>query len=165
MTQKKELFVIRHAKSSWDIEGISDRDRPLKLRGIRNAYEMARRLKIDLLVPGKIITSPANRALHTASIFVNVFEMPYTVLTVDDRLYGGGTLETLRIIKEQPDELERLMIFGHNPDFTEVVRVFTKQTILELPTCGMGIFTFECDRWSDIGVGNLVDEKIEIPQK
>jgi phosphohistidine phosphatase len=162
---KKELFIVRHAKSSWDLDNISDIDRPLSLRGIHNAYEMARRLKIERNIPELFITSPANRALHTAAIFINVFELPYDKLKIDTRIYGHGIQEILAIIKEQPPEVKKLIIFGHNPDFTELARIFTKKPIFEIPTCGVVLFTFNCSNWPEIGKETLVSEFIDSPKK
>ena len=34
----KTLYIVRHAKSSWEYDGIKDIDRPLKKRGINDAY-------------------------------------------------------------------------------------------------------------------------------
>jgi phosphohistidine phosphatase len=166
MEGKKILYIVRHAKSSWDLENVSDIDRPLKLRGIRNAYEMARRLKIARNIPGKFITSPANRALHTASIFLNVFELPYHKLSIEERLYAHGPQEILDVIQSQPETVNKLMIFGHNPDFSEIARVFVKnQTLVELPTCGMAIYTFRCGKWSKISRENQIAEYIDFPKK
>jgi phosphohistidine phosphatase len=165
MSAKKKLFVIRHAKSSWDLENISDIDRPLKLRGIRNAYEMARRLKIDRNVPERFISSPAIRALHTACIFVNVFEKSYTSIEISEELYGTGVESIIELIRSQPAEINKLAIFGHNPDFSSVARNFAKTPIFELPTCGIAIFSFDCKEWSDIGKENQVAEFFDFPNK
>lgn len=165
MSEKKELFIVRHGKSSWDIDNISDIDRPLKLRGIRNAYEMARRLKIDRKVPEVFISSPANRALHTAIIFLTVFELPYKKLIIDKRLYGKGLQEIINLIKSQPDDHNKIMIFGHNPDFTELVRKYAKSTIFEIPTCGIANFGFHCEKWSEISRESVVSEFLDFPGK
>jgi phosphohistidine phosphatase len=165
MASKKELFIVRHAKSSWDIENISDIDRPLKLKGIRNAYEMARRLKIDRHVPERYISSPANRALHTATIFLNVFELSYDILSIDERLYGHGVSDILTTVKEQDDNFRRMMIFGHNPDFSELARTFTRNTLYDLPTCGLAIFSFDCQKWSEISVESKTSEFFDFPKK
>jgi len=165
MTLKKELFIVRHAKSSWEMGDISDIDRPLKLRGIRNAYEMARQLKIERKLPQSFITSPANRALHTAIIFLTVFEIPYKKLTIDTRLYGHGVKDIFDLINSQPNELSKLMIFGHNPDFTELARNFNKKPIFEIPTCGIAIFEFKCDKWSEISKETVISEFLDFPRK
>lgn len=165
MPTKKTLYIVRHAKSSWDYENISDLDRPLKIKGIRNAYEMARRLKIGRNVPDYFISSPAARALHTATIFLTIFEGSYEKFKIDQRLYAQGSEEILKLIKSQPANVRRLMIFGHNPDFSELVRHFTKQPFVELPTCGIAVFTFDSAEWSGISKENVKSELFEIPKK
>ncbi len=165
MASKKTLYIVRHGKSAWDYENISDIDRPLKLRGIRNVYEMARRLKIDCKVPEVFISSPANRAFHTASIFINVYELSYSKLQVDKRLYGGGIDEIFNLIHSQPSSVSKLMIFGHNPDFSELTRTFAKKPFIELPTCGIAIFDFQCSDWKQIGKSNMKNEYYDFPKK
>jgi phosphohistidine phosphatase len=164
-TMKKELFIVRHAKSSWDLENISDIDRPLSLRGIRNAYEMARHLKIERNIPELFISSPANRALHTATIFLNVFELLFDKLKIDNRLYGLGVHDIQSVIYEQPKEIRKIMIFGHNPDFTELAKIYSKNPIFEIPTCGIVILTFNCANWTQIGKETLSSEIMDSPKK
>ena len=90
----KSLHIIRHGKSSWDFEGISDIDRPLSPRGINNAYLMAKKLSERKVVPDLFMTSPANRALYTAIIFSRVMKFPYEKIVIED----FGHLEILRLI-------------------------------------------------------------------
>ena len=61
----KNLYLIRHAKSSWDDPLQDDFDRPLNDRGMRDAPRMGKRLKEKDLHPDMILSSPANRALST----------------------------------------------------------------------------------------------------
>jgi phosphohistidine phosphatase len=165
MSSKKTLYIVRHGKSSWDYENISDIDRPLKLRGIRNSYEMARRLKIDCKVPEVFISSPANRAMHTAAIFLNVYELPFDKLHINEDLYGRGVGEILKVVRSQPSSVGKLMIFGHNPDFSEIARTFAKKPFVELPTCGIAIFDFSCSDWKDISQENMEYEYYDFPKK
>ncbi|HBF20268.1 MAG TPA: histidine phosphatase family protein, partial [Cryomorphaceae bacterium] len=65
----KKLYLVRHAKSSWKEEGVHDMDRPLKGRGVRDAYNTSQWLREQGDRPEFIISSPATRALHTALIF------------------------------------------------------------------------------------------------
>ena len=82
----KTLFLIRHAKSSWAHEGIEDRDRPLKGRGIRDAHLVAKALSdgMDQHDRIKFYSSPATRALHTALIFAQNFQLPAAQITLKD---------------------------------------------------------------------------------
>jgi phosphohistidine phosphatase len=165
MPTKKVLYIVRHAKSTWDYENISDIDRPLKLKGIRNAYEMARQLKINRNIPEFFIASPANRALHTACIFLNVFEASFDKLKIDPVLYGNGTEGVMQVIGSQPSNVKKLMIFGHNPDFSDLARNFVKEPLLEIPSGGVVILTFDTLNWSDIARENLKNEIFTFPKK
>jgi len=164
MSIRRTLYIVRHAKSTWDIEGISDIDRPLKLRGIRAAYEMSRRLKIERHFPQKIIASPANRALHTAVIFHRVFEQKKLTVDIDERLYATGVATIKRLVAQQQSDIKRLMIFGHNPDFSELATNLTGEGYVELPTCGLCAITFEADDWSSISAGKMVQFFTDIPK-
>ena len=64
----KTLFLFRHAKSSWAEQGLQDIDRGLNARGIRDAYDTALWLKQKGVSTECMVSSPADRALHTATI-------------------------------------------------------------------------------------------------
>jgi len=159
------LYIVRHAKSSWDLEGVADIDRPLKLKGIRDAYEIARRIKIDRAVPERLVSSPANRALHTAIIFLRVFEMKFSQLIIDERLYATGVGVIRKVISDQPVEVRNLMIFGHNPDFSDLVTILTGQPMEELPTCGLCRLKFVANNWANSSAETLQETSFEFPRK
>ena len=62
--EMKTLFLIRHAKSSWDHAALPDKDRPLNDRGKRDAPKMGKRLAKRDVKPDLILSSPARRARH-----------------------------------------------------------------------------------------------------
>jgi phosphohistidine phosphatase len=165
MTSEKTLIIVRHAKSTWEYENISDIDRPLKLKGIRDAYDMARKTKIERLIPGIVISSPAIRALHTADIFIRVLEIKYSKLKLDERLYGTSVGVIKKVIGEQDDALKSLMIFGHNPDFSELATVLSGNDFIEIPTCGLVKITFDSPDWKSIGSSTVKDIFIDFPKK
>ena len=165
MSEERNLFIIRHAKSSWDIESLSDVDRPLKLRGIRDAYDMARRIKINRSFPNLLISSPAIRALHTANIFARVLEVKFSSLLIDERLYGSGVGVIRKILSELDSSIKNLMIFGHNPDFSELATVLSGEDFLDLPTCGVYQLTFKSSDWHSISHQNRTDIHFDFPKK
>ena len=65
--QYKMLLLLRHAKSSWKDEDISDHERPLNKRGKKDAPKMGKLLKNLNLTPDKIISSSAKRAAQNDS--------------------------------------------------------------------------------------------------
>jgi len=165
MKNRKTLHIVRHAKSSWEYENISDIDRPLKLKGIKNAYEMARRMKLRNELPDLIIASPANRAFHTAAIFTRVFELMFKNLIIDENLYTSDEETILNLIRGTDNSVSSLMIFGHNPDFTNFANIYVKNAILNIPTSGIVTFIFDIDSWENIHRNKLVSEKFDFPKK
>ncbi len=165
MASKRYLYIVRHAKSSWDYEEVSDMDSPLKLRGIRDAYDMARTVKIEYGLPSLFISSPANRALHTANIFLRVFGAKFSLLNIDERLYETGTGVVRKLISEQSDEVSSLMIFGHNPTFSELASVLSSELYVDMPTCGIYRIEFDTPNWELIAKENMTDVSFVYPKK
>jgi len=165
MKKRKTLQIVRHAKSSWDYNDISDIDRPLKLKGIQSAYEMARRIKIRNALPELIITSPANRAIHTAIIFARVFEFPLSKIKVEENLYATEEDFITDLIKKTDNSISSLMVFGHNPELTNLVNIFVKNTIENISTAGIVTLIFDIEKWKDISKKKLVSEQFDFPKK
>jgi phosphohistidine phosphatase len=165
MKQAKILHVVRHAKSSWDFDGTADIDRTLKEKGIRNAYSVSRKMKLSNPVPEKILTSPATRALHTAVIFARVFEYPLSKLEINQTLYESSAGSITDMLRALDENIKSVMIFGHNPDFTELVNTFIKSPIENLPTSGAATLEFNAARWKDINRNTLVKEILIFPGK
>jgi len=165
MKQKKVLQVVRHAKSSWDNADIADIDRTLKARGIQNAYEISRKLKLNNRIPDRIISSPAIRALHTAVIFARVFDFPLKNLQINNMLYESSEEIMIEYIKNIPEDCQSVMLFGHNPDVTNLVNHFVKITVDNIPTSGVVSLTFKCQTWNQISRDNLDNELLFYPSK
>src|ERR1700730_12331609 len=115
----KTLFLIRHAKSSWDDPALSDKDRPLGDRGRRDAPRMGKRLAKRNVKPDLILSSPARRALTTAEIFAKKLNNKHKDIVVDQQLYAISVYDPLNIIHKHDNNLNRLKLFGHNPELTE----------------------------------------------
>src|SRR5436189_490239 len=89
-TAMKTLFLIRHAKSSWDDTALPDKDRPLNDRGKRDALKMGKRLAKRDVKPDLILSSPARRALRTAEVVAKKLDYKRKHIVGDDRLYAGA---------------------------------------------------------------------------
>jgi phosphohistidine phosphatase len=159
----KTLYICRHAKSSWADPGMSDFDRPLNDRGRRNAPMMARIFKergekVDLFV-----TSPAVRAITTARYFIGAHGLQENELIKEPRIYEASLRTLLAIINELPPTAESVMLFGHNPGFTEVIEYLSDRQIGNLPTCGIARITFEMDDWKPVSGGTGSLDWLEVP--
>jgi phosphohistidine phosphatase len=160
----KQLFIVRHGKSSWDLGNISDIDRPLKERGVNDGYLMAERLLAKNLNPEKIITSPANRALHASTIFARVLRYPYQNIDINEDIYFADKKTMLNLIKHVHNQFESLMLFGHNPTFTDLANHFLNHSIDNIPTTGVVWLKFEANEWAEIDKQKLVDYFFDFPK-
>jgi len=165
MKYNKVLHVVRHAKSSWDFDGIADIDRTLKSKGIRNAYEISRKIKLNQQSPQLIISSPAIRALHTAVIFARVLEFPLKNLEVNNLLYESSADKIIEFIRKSPEDITSIMIFGHNPDLTDLVNHFLKQPLADIPTSGTVTLKFKTTSWKEISHETRDAEFLYFPSK
>ena len=143
----KTLTLVRHAKSSWNDTGLADRDRPLNGRGEHDAPMMGARLKDSGLRPSLLISSPAVRAWTTARIIAAEIGYPREFLQRDERLYLAGTAEIQAVIAEQDVGFNNIMLFGHNPGFTEFANRLVPGITSNVPTCGIVSVDLETDDW------------------
>jgi phosphohistidine phosphatase len=161
----KTLIIVRHGKSSWDNPCLGDRERPLKERGVNDAGKMAAQLLEMKEIPELILSSPAKRALHTAEIFAETFAYPSGKIVIENDLYFQGSRTISDLVRSQDNQYDKLMIAGHNPDFTELANQFLSQTLYNLPTAGVVILHFDCENWKDISRKNLMKDIYLIPKK
>ncbi len=163
MITTKTLFIVRHGKSSWDFEEVSDIDRPLKEKGIKDAYDIAGRLKDKGMIPRQIISSPAIRALHTAIIFSRVLEIPEKHIIISADLFHSDPEDILDLLGHTPASIESLIIFGHNPGFTDLANILSRLSLSNIPTSGLVMLEFKTDSWKKIGRNTLVKESFDFP--
>lgn len=146
----KKLLLIRHAKSSWDDASIADVDRPLNSRGIKNAPEMARRLKKLNIVPDVLISSHALRALETARLFAAEFGFAADKIHIRPELYLAGTDQFQSVISSLDDNWNVVALFSHNPGITEMANQLSNARIDNMPTASIFGARFIQPRWVDI---------------
>jgi phosphohistidine phosphatase len=149
----KMLYVIRHAKSSWDNLLLNDFDRPLNERGERDAPRMARRLKEKRIIPDLMLSSPANRALATCKKIAAVLQYAPEKIKTERELYHADEDEILEVVKNFHNKHDKVMIFGHNPGLTEFVNRLSDADINNVPTCGVVACSLSIASWSDLKWG------------
>jgi phosphohistidine phosphatase len=147
----KRLYLIRHAKSSWDHPDLNDFDRPLNKRGMNDLPAAAERLKKRGFRPGKLFTSPALRARSTAEGLIEGCGLPRELLQERKELYLAGMEAWLDLIHSCPDADEEMAVCGHNPGITTFVEWLSDEAIGNLPTCGIACIQFNLPAWKDIG--------------
>jgi len=161
----KKIFIVRHGKSDWSTPDMPDIDRPLKPRGVRDAYKMAKLMKQKKEQVDFIISSPATRAIHTAIIFSRVLQIPEKNILIEYALYMADSVSLKEYCHKISDEYNGVMIVGHNPGFTNFANKFTPSEINNVPTSGLVILDFDCNSWKDIDQGVLTNHFFDYPKK
>ena len=164
MGKYKDLYIVRHGKAVSDYFEISDIDRPLKEKGIADGLNMANRLLSKDIMPDKIMSSSAVRAFHSASIFCRAFDISVEKIQIKEQLYLSGTSTLLDIIVNTENSVKSLMIFGHNPTFTDLANYFLNNTIDNLPTNGIVGIRFKTELWSEINQKTVESSFFDYPK-
>jgi phosphohistidine phosphatase len=153
----KRLFVLRHAKSSWDHPDLTDFERPLNKRGKKTAPFMGTLMSGKELVPDFALCSPAERARQTLSLVQEsasfVFEIEY-----DRRIYGASSNSLIHIVSELDNEIHAPIIIGHNPGFEGIVQILVGK-YERMPTAALAVIDLNIDEWNDIAgeSGTLIE--------
>ncbi|MCK9204968.1 MAG: histidine phosphatase family protein [Bacteroidales bacterium] len=160
----KTLYLVRHAKASWDESGLSDFDRPLLPKGIKKTNRIVgflqkRNTQVDL-----IISSPAVRALETAKIIAAGLDYPSIRIRTEQKIFNGYHDRILDIIYDTRNDIQSLMIVGHNPAITLVANLFLHPGIEIMPTTGVVCLSFNIDTWAEIPSTEAIREFIMYPK-
>lgn len=161
----KTLYLLRHAKSSWDDPDLKDFERPLAERGIRDLPIMAQRFKARNGRVGCVICSPAVRAKTTAKMFAKELGFPSEEIGSNPELYFAGSNMFLKAASLVDDQCETAMLVGHNPAITEFVNEMAGSDIDNIPTCGLVELSLPIDSWSVIQFSSAELVEFDYPKK
>ena len=161
----KNLYLTRHAKSSWGNPGLADIDRPLNSRGKKAAPSMGKLIMDKGEKPELLISSPANRAFSTAKVFASAMGLHETDVLIKDTIYGAGVHQLLNLVQDVDDLYNSIMLFGHNPTFTSFCNMLSGENILNIVTCGVVRIDFEFSSWKNIDFNSGRMIYYEYPKK
>lgn len=150
----KQLILVRHAKSSWDLP-VTDHERPLIEKGILAIQKVANHSKKILPNKFSIWSSTAKRTKNTAEIFCKTLNFEIEIIEFKSSLYTFSEVELTKIIQLCPNNIDNLIVFGHNNAITNFVNKFGNKLIYNVPTAGLVMFTFEETNWKNIQKGKI----------
>jgi phosphohistidine phosphatase len=159
----KQLYIIRHAKSSWKEISLDDFERPLNKRGKTDAPFMGTKLKEKNVMPDLVLSSPALRAKTTAQIIAKKIEFKKEIVLNED-IYESSVSELHKIVSEIDDKNRVVFLFGHNPSLNMLAQHYLNFNE-NIPTCGIVKIEFDCDSWSDINAKNARLISFDYPKK
>lgn len=146
----KTLIIVRHGKSSWAYPDLEDFYRPLKPRGINDAFAIGEELLEKDVFPDLILSSPAIRAMNTAIIIARKLDFPLQRIRANEGIYEASTYELLKLISNVEDNIETLMVFGHNPGFTSLINQLQEESLYNLPTSGVFAIELPINTWAEV---------------
>ena len=143
----KTVYVVRHAKSSWENPHLRDLDRPLLETGKKRTKKIIDYLIDKLVFPDMIISSNALRSKETARYIAIGLGYPASDIQLDQSLYEAKDKSLSNIFFDLSDKLNSVMIVGHNPSLTNFINQFTSEHIDFLPTSGVVCIDFDTEQW------------------
>ncbi len=155
----KQLFVLRHAKSSWDDPGLDDHERPLAPRGRRAVKVLAEHIQKQGIKPEQVLCSPARRTLETLEGVALDGDAQ-----IEGKLYSATGSEIIERLRQIPEGVGSVMVIGHNPAMQMLVLRLASATVgaregsnladveRKFPTGALATLTFDC-AWSELGPG------------
>ena len=153
----KTIFILRHAKSSWDDLTLIDFDRPLNKRGKREAPLVGEWLRKEDRLPGLILSSAAKRAVQTVKALVKAAGYEGEV-EYEERFYDAGIDDWLQALASLPEDVDPVLLVGHNPTLEELVYALCR-TSVTLQTATLAEIDLPIDYWAELGgreAGKLV---------
>ncbi len=125
---------------------------------------MGKRLSKRGVKPDLLVSSPALRALTTAQLIADEIGYQRKDIIVDERLYASSPDDLLAVICALDDKVDRVMLFGHNPEFTDLTRRLSSEAI-DMPTCAVAEFRFDAKAWAHVGEVGPAKVKLDAPKK
>jgi phosphohistidine phosphatase len=154
------IYFVRHATAQDKGETLPDFERSLTKQGEKEAVAVARYLATTYPAPELMISSFANRAIETAHLFAKAFRYPRQRILLRDTFYGNTRVEDLaKEIRKQPDKYRSMMLFGHDPAFSQLAAHYIKGFSEILPKAGVAVAEFPARRWGSLegGTGRLLE--------
>ena len=159
----KNLFLLRHAKSSWDNAARGDFDRPLSKRGISNAIQLSEYIQKHSISFDLVLSSPSERTQSTLDLVMSSLD-PIPSSNLKECIYHASALSLIQLITEQDDEINNLLIIGHNPGLHILTETLTNESIVKFPTCAFAKIT-NFNHWKDVDAGILTLESVITPKE
>jgi len=146
----KRIILVRHATAVKKDPAASDFDRVLRKSGRKEARDISKRLRDLEPKPALFVSSPAPRALETAKIFAKAFDYPAKRIERSEELYGMTSNELRHLVEGLDEGADSVIIFGHDPTFTEFARHMLPELEEPIPKCGVVGIAVDADTWTKV---------------
>ena len=143
---KKQLLLLRHAKSEGMSTSKADIDRLLLPSGKDHAHQIGHYIQTTIGTPDRILCSPAQRTQQT----LEKLQLPPTNIRIEPTLYGAYASTLLQRIEEQSNAITILLLIGHNPSISQLASRLARTFLGDLPICGLVHLEINATCWTQI---------------
>ncbi len=148
----KRLILFRHGKSDWNTDFSRDHERPVAERGIKAARAMGKFLTAADAVPESVVSSSAVRAYTTLEFAMAAGAWTCTTRVTDD-LYDATIPQVIRVIHQEPNQHQSLMLVGHEPTWSELTAYLLGGGTVQVTTAALVCLEFEVAAWPQVDKG------------
>jgi phosphohistidine phosphatase len=148
----KNLFLLRHAKSSWSDPGAGDFHRPLSKRGISNAYSLSKFISNHQIIFDLILSSPSERTQGTLDLVIA--DKTNIKTEFHESIYHAEVSTLIRLLRAQDNSDKNILVLGHNPGLQLLTEHLTQTDIEKFPTCSF-VKLSNFDSWKDLDANIL----------
>jgi phosphohistidine phosphatase len=165
----KRVWLLRHAKSSWDHPGLPDTDRPLAPRGRRAAELLAAHVAASDVRPAVVLCSSSLRTRQTLAAILPALGDALEI-RIERALYGAGPAELLARLRRVPNRASSAMLIGHNPGIQDLALGLAASGPAfaalreKFPTGALATVEVEVERWRDLDDGMATAAALVTPR-
>ena len=167
----RNLYLLRHAKSSWSDDTLDDHDRPLAPRGEKALARLRRYMAGANVAPTLVLCSSARRAVMTWEGVRSVLPEA-AVVEIEGRLYAAPGDRLLERLRRVPDDVGGVLLVAHNPGLHTLAvslvgdgdDALSQELATALPTGALVTLTVPCS-WSDLAPGSATLQDYVVPRQ
>jgi phosphohistidine phosphatase len=153
----KRLYLLRHAKSSWEHPTLADHERPLAPRGQRASTELAEHLRGQRIAPALVLCSSSARTRETLER-IRASLGDRSEVRIEDGVYSATASDLLDLIHRVEPGTDSVMVIGHNPALQELALTLAasgpelERLGEKFPTAALATLTF-VGGWDELAGG------------
>jgi phosphohistidine phosphatase len=150
----RTLYLLRHAKSSWDDDTLADHDRPLAPRGVRDAKRIAKHLRSVDAQPDLVLCSSAVRTRQTLDLIKS--SLGDAPVRVEDGLYAASADALLEQLRGLPESAHAVLVIGHNPGLHDLAHILAasgpnlEDLAAKFPTGALATLAVDRPTWANL---------------
>ncbi len=164
---RRRLYLLRHAKSSWDAPALDDHDRPLAPRGRHAGELLAAHVRSEAIAPELVLCSTSVRTRATLALLGLSGATP---VVYERRLYGASERVLLERLHAVADDVASVMLVGHSSGIEDLALLLARrgERLEEMrekfPTGGLATLDFT-GRWRKLERGDAELTSYVIPRE